>query len=146
MKKLKYKIGQEVKIKSLDWYSDNHDEYGDIDLGVTYFREYMSEYCGMTVTISEYNDFGVGYHICEDGGEYLWTDDMIESEVEKDEKLPTEPRKNFITADSRTAKDVDLVEDIFSKGYRLTHIVPRFYNDGSPLGYTYWFESLDLIK
>ena len=56
MEKLKYKIGQEVKIKSLEWYNDNHDEYGDIDLGDTYFREYMSEYCGMTVTISEYND------------------------------------------------------------------------------------------
>ena len=55
-------------------------------------------------------------------------------------------RKNFITADSRTAKDVNLVENMFSKGYQLTHIVPRFYNDGSPLGYTYWFERLDLIK
>lgn len=55
-------------------------------------------------------------------------------------------RKNFITADSKTAKDVELVEDMFFKGYQLTHIVPRFYNDGSPIGYTYWFESLDLIK
>ena len=55
-------------------------------------------------------------------------------------------RKNFITADSRTAKDVNLVENMFSKGYQLTHIVPRFFNDGSPSGYTYWFESLDLIK
>ena len=55
-------------------------------------------------------------------------------------------RKNFITKDSRTAKDVDLVEDMFSKGYQLTQIVPRFFNDGSPSGYTYWFESLDPIK
>ena len=55
-------------------------------------------------------------------------------------------RKNFITEDRRTAKDVNLVEVMFSKGYQLTQIVPRFYNDGSPNGYTYWFESLDLIK
>ena len=54
--------------------------------------------------------------------------------------------EKFITRDSLTARDVDMVEDMFSKGYQLTHIVPRFYNDGSPLGYTYWFESLDLIK
>lgn len=54
--------------------------------------------------------------------------------------------KNFITRDSNTARDVNLVEQLFSKGYRLIHIVPRFYNDGSPIGYTYWFESLDLIK
>lgn len=55
-------------------------------------------------------------------------------------------RKNFITKDSRTAKDISLVEIMFSQGYQLTHIVPRFFNDGSPNGYTYWFESLDLIK
>ena len=55
-------------------------------------------------------------------------------------------RKNFITRDSRTAKDVELVENMFCQGYQLTHIGPRFYNDGSPLGYTYWFERLDLIK
>ena len=55
-------------------------------------------------------------------------------------------RKNFITADSLSAKDVDLVEVMFSKGYQLTQIVPRFYNDGSPIGYTYWFENIDLIK
>lgn len=55
-------------------------------------------------------------------------------------------RENFITKDSRTAKDISLVEIMFSQGYRLTHIVPRFYNDGSPLGYTYWFENINLIK
>ena len=55
-------------------------------------------------------------------------------------------RENFITKDSRTAKDVDMVDDMFFKGYQLTHIVPRFFNDGSPSGYTYWFERLDLIK
>ena len=54
--------------------------------------------------------------------------------------------EKFITRDSRTAKDVELVEKLFSKGYRLIHIVPRFFNDGSPNGHTYWFESLDLIK
>lgn len=55
-------------------------------------------------------------------------------------------RKNFITKDSRTAKDISLVEIMFSQGYQLIQIVPRFYNDGSPLGYTYWFENIDLIK
>lgn len=55
-------------------------------------------------------------------------------------------RKNFITKSSPTPDDINLVKIMFSKGYQLTHIVPRFYNDGSPIGYTYWFESLDLIK
>jgi hypothetical protein len=55
-------------------------------------------------------------------------------------------RENFITKDSRTANDINLVEVMFCQGYQLTHIVPRFYNDGSPIGYTYWFENIDLIK
>jgi hypothetical protein len=55
-------------------------------------------------------------------------------------------RKNFITEDSQSAIDVELAETMFYQGYRLTHIVPRFYNDGSPIGYTYWFENIDLIK
>ena len=55
-------------------------------------------------------------------------------------------RKNFITKNSRTADDINLVEVMFCQGYQLTQIVPRFYNDGSPLGYTYWFENIDLIK
>lgn len=55
-------------------------------------------------------------------------------------------RENFITRDSRSSIDIELVEDMFFKGYQLIQIVPRFYNDGSPLGYTYWFENIDLIK
>ncbi len=55
-------------------------------------------------------------------------------------------RKNFITKNSRIPDDISLVEVMFCQGYQLTHIVPTFFNDGSPLGYTYWFESLDLIK
>lgn len=56
-------------------------------------------------------------------------------------------RKNFITRNSQIADDIDLVERMFCEGYRLTQIVPRFfYGDGTALGYTYWFESLDIIK
>ena len=55
-------------------------------------------------------------------------------------------RKNFITKKSRTPDDISLVEIMFGQGYQLTHIVPGFFNDGSPNGYTYWFEDSDLIK
>lgn len=55
-------------------------------------------------------------------------------------------RQNFITKNSRNPDDISLVEVMFCQGYQLTHIVPIFFNDGSCYGYTYWFESLDLIK
>lgn len=51
-------------------------------------------------------------------------------------------RKNFITEDRKTPKDVELVEYMFYQGYQLIQIVPRFFNDGSPIGYTYWFKNI----
>lgn len=42
MSKLKYKIGDQVKIKSLDWYNKNKDEDGYVDTGLI-FDENMSK-------------------------------------------------------------------------------------------------------
>jgi hypothetical protein len=55
-------------------------------------------------------------------------------------------RKNFITKSRPTQDDINLVEIMFCQGYKLTHIVPIVFPDGSCSGYTYWFESLELIK
>ena len=43
---MKFKIGDKVKVKSLDWYNQNKDEYGDVWEGYTAFESIMSEYCG----------------------------------------------------------------------------------------------------
>jgi seryl-tRNA synthetase len=95
--------------------------------------------------VSNNKDYNAIYEIYENE---CHIEEYIEKivELESKRKYVNMERENFITKDSRTAKDVDLVEDMFFKGYQLTQIVPRFYNDGSPIGYTYWFENIDLIK
>ena len=52
----KYKIGDRVRIKSLDWYNENKDEYGDIDCGNVVFLKSMQRFCGRIVTIIDVNE------------------------------------------------------------------------------------------
>ena len=81
----KYKIGDRVRFKSLDWYNENKDEYGNIDINhdFTFYAD-RRKYCGKVVTISEV--FDIGYSVKEDNDEYYWTDEMIEGLVEEETK------------------------------------------------------------
>lgn len=85
---MKYKIGDKVRVKSLEWYNDNKDEYGYVQCGYKYFTENMRKYCGDVVTIrsfhySSFYDFTT-YNIAEeDDCSYAWTDDMFEGLAEE---------------------------------------------------------------
>lgn len=93
---LKYKVGNKVRIKSIDWYNENKDEYGDVDCGNKVFDNYMSVFCGSVVTIDGLYPY-TGYDIREDRLCRTWTDEMIEGLAEEIE----------ITQDTKT----------FSEGY-----------------------------
>ena len=86
---MKYKKGDEVKVKSLDWYNANKNSEGAIifeDFHI--FDETMSEFCGKVVTIDAYNPRGNSYEIKEDGKVNYWIDDMFEgSDAEHQEKM-----------------------------------------------------------
>ena len=76
---MKYKVGDKVKIKSLDWYNDNRDYYGNVECGFYYFIEEMTKYCGKILTIGEvYRNV---YELQEDEN-FIWTDDMFDSIIE----------------------------------------------------------------
>ena len=82
---MKYKVGDRVRIKSLDWYNENKDEDGYIDCGVYSFFPFMSKFCGKTFEIAEvhsncYNVKDVCARTLE------WTDEMIEGLVEEETK------------------------------------------------------------
>ena len=84
---MKYKVGDKVRIKSLDWYNANKDEDGDIPLIETTYSSYnfikvMRGLCGKVMTISSDNSYY--YDMVEDNGEYFWTDEMIEGLVEEE--------------------------------------------------------------
>lgn len=85
---MKYKAGDKVRIKSLDWYNENKDETDDIECSnnIWFYRE-MSKFCGKVMTIS--HDRVDHYTMVEDLVNY-WTDEMIECKV--DEEIKPEPK------------------------------------------------------
>ena len=80
---MKYKVGDKVKIKSLDWYNDNRDYNGNVECGFYYFIEEMSKYCGKILTIGKIyrNDS----YILQEDENFIWTDEMFDSIIEKDD-------------------------------------------------------------
>jgi len=63
---MKYKVGDKVRIKTIDWFRNE---------GAHMFVISMTKYYGEVVTIkSVHKRF---YKIKEDGGQYNWTDEMI---------------------------------------------------------------------
>ena len=97
---MKYKVGDKVRIKSIDWYNENKtSDFADIDCGEMPFMNYMTEFCNKIVTILNVNYEDGFYEIKEDNTENGWTDDMIEGLVEGETKFgtasnPLEPKSN----------------------------------------------------
>ena len=82
---MKYKVGDRVRIKSLDWYNKS-DRYGHVYLiGWFNFIKPMADFCGKIVTIKEVQS-PYNYRIFEDGGIHYYTDEMIEGLVEEETK------------------------------------------------------------
>lgn len=75
MSAVKYNIGDRVVVKSLEWYNENKNADGAVDVPKTFVKG-MSSYCDRVVTIA-----GKGwnsYYITEDSGSYAWSDEMFE--------------------------------------------------------------------
>ena len=100
---MKYNVGDKVRIKSLDWYNENKDEYGYINCGSRAFFTKMSNWCGKIATIKEICKTNC-YRLEE--YDFDWTDEMIEGLVE--EEIKSEPK--FHIGDWATDGDV-LAED-----------------------------------
>ena len=87
---MKYKVGDKVRIKNLDWYNQNKDEDDNVPLiestNSDYnFVEAMRGFCGKVMTISSVNSYY--YDMAEDDGDYYWTDEMIEGLAEETKPL-----------------------------------------------------------
>ena len=75
----KYKVGDKVVVKSLDWYKENKNTYGDVPVPCCFVRA-MSKYCGKIVTIERVDRSA--YVIAENRG-YSWSDEMFEGLAEE---------------------------------------------------------------
>ena len=84
MSNLKYKVGDSVRIKSINWYNENKNKYGNINCGYLLFTSEMSIYCGAVLTICDIKEEFSYYDMkkCE----YMFTDEMIEGLVEEETK------------------------------------------------------------
>lgn len=79
---MKYNVGNKVRIKSVEWYDENKNKDGVVDLGgdIFSFVAPMAEYLGKEAAITTIVDDGV-YLIDLDGGNAYWVDEMFEGLV-----------------------------------------------------------------
>ena len=79
---MKLKVGDKVRIKSLDWYNANKDGLGNVrckNMNRVIMTKSKSKWCGQIMTICHSS---WGYTMVEDEGKYLWIDDLFECKVE----------------------------------------------------------------
>ena len=82
---MKYKVGDKVRIKSLDWYNENKSyETGNVYLSMSFVAN-MSKYCGQVATIIKASGRNE-YKIDLDNGYYNWSGEMFEGLVEEETK------------------------------------------------------------
>lgn len=85
----KYKVGDRVVVKSLEWYNSHKNGEGTVNVP-QYFVLGMSKYCGQVLTIREvYAD--TCYYV-DDAG-YAWSDEMFEGLESKVDSRPVPIKK-----------------------------------------------------
>ena len=75
---MKYKVGDKVRIKSLEWHKKHRDYLGHVYIGSEVFASGMVEYCGKEAMIKELNE--TSYKIDIDDQYWNWSDGMFEDE------------------------------------------------------------------
>lgn len=93
MGNMRYKAGDKVRIKSLDWYNENKDEYGYVRCTNFLFTPEHSKYCGCEFTISHITEFQIPSYVMEGNG-HEWTDEMIEGLVEEESQSKEMSKEN----------------------------------------------------
>ena len=84
---MKYKEGDRVRINSLDWYNENKDEDGIVELSTHIFTPGMSQFCGKVMTIEDvFEDIDDNAVYYMEEIDYDWTDEMIEGLAEEETK------------------------------------------------------------
>ena len=105
---MRYKVGDKVQIKSLDWYYEHRDRIDQIDCGNVCFVHNMTTLCEKIVTISSVIPTLEIYHIKEDGGTFNWTDEMFEGLVE-------EETYDFLKTDKSNLSEIKLPDGYIFK-------------------------------
>lgn len=119
---MKYKVGDKVRIKSIDWYNKNKDKNGWIwfpHSSIMFLLD-MSEFCGMTATIVVLQEEFGSYKIDIDKARFFWTDEMFD-ETYNENKM--ESKKVKITLPKNC--EVDDVKASVEDGYLVVEYTPK---------------------
>ena len=125
---MKYKVGDKVRIKSIDWYN-RYTNGTEVDCGAYPFTSDMKEFCGQERIIA--NVCQECYVLLGIDDKFVFTDEMIECKVEEE----TKPEPKFKVGDKITngtvtftiltlASDRYFVEDNFG-GYGTLYFKTR---------------------
>lgn len=122
---MKYKIGDKVKIKSLDWYETNECN-GSVMCERLAFLDTMTEWCGKELTIDCVYDDGIyGYVMKEPKIQWIFTDSMIEGPVDAE---PQEKMVNLENVCKWLRNNIDFyVETKYDEDFRVD--IEQLLND-----------------
>lgn len=81
---MKYKVGDKVRVKSLEWYNKNKDANGTVNVSFGFIKD-MMRYCGKEFTVTDVLDYSDGYLLSNNF--YIFSDEMLE-EVIPDLEIP----------------------------------------------------------
>lgn len=84
---MEYKVGDLVKIKSLEWYNCSSDRFGRVKTNGNYFTKDMSKHCGDYTVIESIEKGNVTeFRVSIDGNAHLWNEEMFECHFPHEEK------------------------------------------------------------
>ena len=120
---MKYKVGDKVRVKSLEWYDNNYDD-GGFTVDSNWFDADMSVFCGKVANVkSVSHDF---YELDIDGGSWFWYDWMLEDEPTVSDQLKEKRFKaacfamqGVIASGIYSLNDTDSIDDIVFDSYKL---------------------------
>lgn len=98
MKETKFKVGDVVKVKSLDWYNKHKGENGLVIVECNHpFTEEMKEFCGKYFCINDISENGIYFNGISDFVFYDWmlevqTYELEEVDLSKEEVNVNDPK------------------------------------------------------
>lgn len=138
----KYKVGDKVRIKSLEWYNSNKDESGEVlPHSDIFFVKEMSEYCGKECEVSHVYPNGE-YSL--KGNEWSWKDWMFEGNV-TEKKKEREPGVRYISVQMAIMSHLSDAQDI-SSAYEYSTLAHDHINFAKQLILTYPDTSIEVSE
>lgn len=141
---MKYKVGDKVKVKSLEWYNKNKTKSGFINYRDVHFTEDMSIFCGCILTIKVINKdiYDVEENV------YIWTEDMFEGLADYKENIEITLNDKKYIIDVKKAMELGVVKEKDSRcksweefrlkyknrrGYSRDSLTDEIYNPLNPI-------------